>query len=151
MRLALRIFGFVLGILALAIVGFTGWIVIARHDALQLASAATARTVCSNVFMAGRDADATFQADLLALGHPLLRLLKIDVSAADHRVDAGFFGFVAESRARATGRGSASSCDWAGHGTVSSFCRRASSTICARLSRSPMRATALCMVADWFG
>lgn len=100
MRLALRIFGIVLGILALAIFGFTGWIVIARQDALQLASAATAKIVCSNVFMAGRDADATFQADLLALGHPILRLMKIDVSAADHRVDAGFLGFIAERHAQ---------------------------------------------------
>lgn len=100
MRWALRIFGFVLGISALAIAGLTGWIVIARHDALQLASAATARTVCSSVFMAKRDADATFQADLLALGHPILRLMKIDVSAADHSVDAGFLGFIAESHAQ---------------------------------------------------
>lgn len=100
MRWAFRIFGFVLGILALAIVGLTGLIVLARHDALQLASAATAKIVCSNVFMAGRDADATFQADLLAVGHPILRLLKIDINAADHRVDAGFLGFIAERHAQ---------------------------------------------------
>jgi CubicO group peptidase (beta-lactamase class C family) len=50
--------------------------------------------------MAGRDADTIFQADLLALGHPILRLIKIDVSAVDHSVDAGFLGFIAESHAQ---------------------------------------------------
>jgi CubicO group peptidase (beta-lactamase class C family) len=106
MRWALRIFGFAVAILALAILGLGGWIVIARRDALQLASAATAKIVCSNVFMAGRDVDAVFQADLLALGHPILHLMKIDVNAADHRVDAGFFGLIAERHAQyVEGRG----------------------------------------------
>jgi hypothetical protein len=81
MRLALRIFGIVVGILALAILGFGGWIVVARQDALQLASAVTAKTVCANVFMAGRDVDAIVQADLLSLGYQVFHLMKIDVEA----------------------------------------------------------------------
>lgn len=100
MRLALRIFGIVVGILALAILGFGGWIVVARQDALQLASAVTAKTVCANVFMAGRDVDAIVQADLLSLGYQVFHLMKIDVDAADHRVDAGLFGLIAERHAQ---------------------------------------------------
>ncbi|WP_426410108.1 serine hydrolase domain-containing protein [Bradyrhizobium ganzhouense] len=100
MRMALRIFGIVVGILALAILGFGGWIVIARQDVLQLVSAAAAKTVCWNVFMAGRDPDAIVQADLVAVEHPIFRWVKIDVNAADHRVDAGLFGFIAERHAR---------------------------------------------------
>jgi CubicO group peptidase (beta-lactamase class C family) len=106
MHWALRLFGFVVGILAVAILGLIGWIVIARQDELQRISAAAAKIVCSNVFMAKRDVDAIVRADLLALGLPIFRLIKIDVSAVDHTVDAGFFGLVAERRARyVEGRG----------------------------------------------
>ena len=106
MRLALRIFGIVVGILVLAILGLGGWIVIARQDVLQLVSAAAAKTVCWNVFMAGRDADAIVQADLVAVEHPIFRWVKIDVNAADHRVDAGLFGLIAERHAQyVEGRG----------------------------------------------
>lgn len=99
MRWALRILGYLLGILALAIVGLGGWIVITRQDVLQLVTGATAKTVCSHVFMAGRDVDAIVQADLVAVEHPIFRLVKVDVDAADHRVDAGLFGFIARRHA----------------------------------------------------
>lgn len=106
MHRALRLFGFAVGILALTILGLTGWVVIARQEELRLASAAAAKIVCSNVFIAKRDVDAILRADLLALGHPIFRLMKIDVSAVHHSVDAGFFGFVAERHAQfVEGRG----------------------------------------------
>jgi CubicO group peptidase (beta-lactamase class C family) len=106
MHQALRLFGFAVGILALTILGLTGWVVIARQEELRLASAAAAKIVCSNVFIAKRDVDAILRADLLALGHPIFRLMKIDVSAVHHSVDAGFFGFVAERHAQfVEGRG----------------------------------------------
>ncbi|MGM4895847.1 serine hydrolase domain-containing protein [Tardiphaga sp. 839_C3_N1_4] len=106
MHWALRLFGFVVAVLALAILGLGGWIVIAHQDELQLASAAAAKTICSNVFMAEREADAILRTDLLALGHPIFRLMKIDVSAADHSVDASLFGFFAKRHAQyVEGRG----------------------------------------------
>lgn len=106
MRRALRLLFVVVGALALAILGLGGWIVIARQDQLQLASAFVAKIVCSNVFIARRDVNTTFQTDLLPVGHPIFRLLKIDVSAVDHRVDAGLFGLFAERHAQyVDGRG----------------------------------------------
>jgi CubicO group peptidase (beta-lactamase class C family) len=106
MHWALRLFGFIVGILALAMLGLSGWIIIARQDELQLASASAAKTVCSNVFMAKRDVDPILRTDLLALGHPIFRLMKIDVSAVDHTVDAGLFGILAERHAQyVEGRG----------------------------------------------
>lgn len=99
MRRALRIFGVVVGLLALATVGFGSWIVIARQDALQLASAAAAKAVCSNVFMAGREVGAIMQADLVAVEHPILRLVKANVDAAEHRVDAALIGLIAKRHA----------------------------------------------------
>lgn len=106
MHWALRLFGVVVGILALAILGLSGWIAIARQDALQLASAAAAKIVCSNVFIAKRDVGAILRDDLLALGHPIFRLMKIDVSVVQHSVDAGIFGLVSERHAQyVEGRG----------------------------------------------
>jgi len=106
MHWTLRLFSFVVGILVLAILGLSGWIVIARQDELQLVSAAAAKIVCSNVFMAKRDVDTVLRADLLALGHPVFHLIKIDVSTVDHSVDAGLFGLIAERRAQyVEGRG----------------------------------------------
>jgi CubicO group peptidase (beta-lactamase class C family) len=106
MHRALRLFGLVTGTLALAILGLCGWIVIARQDALQLASAAVAKSVCSNVFIAKRDVDAILQTDLLPVGHPIFRLMKINVNTVDHSVDAGLFGLVAERHAQyVEGRG----------------------------------------------
>lgn len=106
MRRALRIFGVVVGLLALTIVGLGAWIAIARQDVLQLVTAGTAKTVCSNVFMAGREVDAIVQADLLALGYQIFHLVKIDVSPAEHRVDAALLGFIARRHAQyVEGRG----------------------------------------------
>lgn len=106
MRLAFRIFGLIVGAIALAIAGLGCWILIARQDALQLATAAAAKTVCSNIFMAGRDKDAIVREDLLALGHRVFHLMKIDVDTADQRVDAALFGFVAKRHAQyVEGRG----------------------------------------------
>ena len=106
MRWALRIFGIVVGILALAILGFGGWIVIARQDVLQLVTASTAKTVCSHVFMAGREADAIVQTDLLALGYRIFHLVRVDVDTTDHRVDAALLGFIAKRHAQyVEGRG----------------------------------------------
>jgi len=106
MHWTLRLISFVIGILALAILGLSGWILVARQDTLQLASAAAAKIVCSNVFVAKRDVDTIWRTDLLTLGHPIFRLMKIDVSAVDHSVDAGIFGFFAERHAQyVEGRG----------------------------------------------
>lgn len=85
--------------MALGILGLSGWLVIFRRDALENGSAYAAKTVCSNLFMANRDVDLILRTDLLALGHPIFHLMKIDVSGADHRVDAGYFGLFAERHA----------------------------------------------------
>jgi hypothetical protein len=57
-----RIFGFffmfLFAVLALGIFGLSGWVALARRDALELASAYAAKTVCSNVFMVKRDVDS---------------------------------------------------------------------------------------------
>jgi CubicO group peptidase (beta-lactamase class C family) len=99
MRRALKLFGFLATTLVVAILGLGGWLAFFRRDALEIGSAYAAKTVCSNLFMAKRDVDSILRTDLLALGHPIFRLMKIDVSVAGGRVDAGYFGLFAERHA----------------------------------------------------
>ena len=99
MRLAARVFTFIALIVVLAILGLVGWFAVFRRDALENGSAYAAKTVCSNVFMANRDVDSILQNDLLAIGHPIFHLMKINVSLADHRVDASYFGFLLKRHA----------------------------------------------------
>src|SRR3954453_21121547 len=99
MRWALRFLGAIAAILALGIVGLIAWITYIRPEPLQLASAATAKTICSNVFIAKRDVDAILRTDLLVLGYRIFHLMKIDVSATDQRVGASLLGLFAERHA----------------------------------------------------
>jgi hypothetical protein len=62
--------------------GLSAWLTFVRPEPLQFASAAAAKTVCSNVFIAKRDVDAILRTDLLAF-HPIFRLMKTDVSVVD--------------------------------------------------------------------
>jgi CubicO group peptidase (beta-lactamase class C family) len=106
MRWALRSFALLVAILALGILGLSGWLTFARPELLPLASTYTARIVCSQVFIAKRDVEVIRRTDLLALGHPIFNLMKIDVDTVDHRVQAGLLGLFAERQAQyAEGRG----------------------------------------------
>lgn len=100
MRWALKFFGFLAAIVVFGILGLGGWIAIFRRGALENGSAYAANIVCSNVFMANRDVDSILRADLLALGHPIFRLMTIEVNAADRRVGASYFGFFLERHAQ---------------------------------------------------
>jgi CubicO group peptidase (beta-lactamase class C family) len=54
----------------------------------------TAKTVCSNVFLAHRDPAEVLATDVQAPGHPMLRLMRIEVDSSLRRVRAGLFGFI---------------------------------------------------------
>ncbi|WP_343729797.1 serine hydrolase [Duganella sp.] len=59
----------------------------------------SAKIVCSNVFIAGRDAHAVLADDVQAPGHPALGHLKISVDQARKTVRAQFFGFIGDGMA----------------------------------------------------
>ncbi len=68
-------------------------------ELLRVAANYTAKTVCSNVFVASRDAAEVLATDVQAPGQPLLKLMRIDV---DHKlgiVRAGLFGFIGDGLA----------------------------------------------------
>ena len=54
----------------------------------------TAKMVCSNVFLASRDADEVLKSDVQAPGHPLLKLMRIEIDRDLGVVRAGLFGFI---------------------------------------------------------
>src|SRR3954451_4247647 len=94
MRLAL------VAILLLGILGFAGWLTFSPPNGLVSASAYAAKMVCSNVFIAERDADAVIKTDL-ALTHPrIVERLKINVDTANQRVEAAYRGLFAKRYAQ---------------------------------------------------
>jgi len=63
-------------------------------DLIRVGANYTAKIVCSNVFLAGRDADEVLRTDVQAPGHPLLRLMRVAVDHDGAVVRAGLFGFI---------------------------------------------------------
>ncbi|MGB7431154.1 MAG: serine hydrolase [Ahrensia sp.] len=93
------------GVLVVALWGLIAWLTLSPPDLLRVGSNFTAKTVCSNVFVAGRDAGEVLANDVQAPGHPLLRLMRIDVDETARSVTAGIFGFIATGRADFRGAG----------------------------------------------
>jgi CubicO group peptidase (beta-lactamase class C family) len=94
MRKARRIAKWLLALVVLAIVAAIGWLYIAPPELIRVASGYTAKIVCSNVFIAGRDPDQVLQVDVQAPGHPILKLMTVDVDRQAKVVRAGLFGFI---------------------------------------------------------
>ena len=63
-------------------------------DLIRVGAGYTAKMVCSNVFLAGRDTDEVLRTDVQAPGHPLLRLMQVSVDRERGVVRAGLFGFI---------------------------------------------------------
>ena len=106
MRSALKVVAVLIAVIASSIAGLSGWVALVRPEILQLATAYAAKVVCSNVFIAKRDIASIVQDDLLALGQPIFKYMKIDVNATDQRVQASLFGlFPKKSAEYVEGRG----------------------------------------------
>ena len=58
-----------------------------------------AKIVCSNVFIAGRDARAVLADDVQAPGHPLLKYLRVRVDQQNKTVHADFLGILGKGLA----------------------------------------------------
>ncbi|MCL6709180.1 beta-lactamase family protein [Pseudomonas sp. R2.Fl] len=84
------------GVLA-AIVGVVAWLLSNPPELLRIGTGYAAKIVCSNVFVAGRDAGSVLAVDVQAPGNPLLRLVSVDVDRRDRHVEARFLGYIAPS------------------------------------------------------
>jgi CubicO group peptidase (beta-lactamase class C family) len=63
-------------------------------DLLRIGANYSAKIVCSNVFLAGRDPDEVLRTDVQAPGIALLQLMRISVDRQQHVVRAGLLGFI---------------------------------------------------------
>ncbi|WP_192181040.1 serine hydrolase domain-containing protein [Mesorhizobium amorphae] len=97
MRIVVKIVKWLLGLVVLAIAALFAWLYIAPPELIRVGSGYSAKIVCSNVFIAGRDANEVLAVDVQAPGHPLLRLMKVQVDKERGMVSAGLFGVLGRS------------------------------------------------------
>ncbi|OWV90275.1 6-aminohexanoate hydrolase [Rhizobium sp. R635] len=99
MRSVLRILKAFALLLVLLVIAGAGWLFVRPPELLRVGDGYAAKIVCSNVFIAGRDADDVLQDDVQAPGNPLLRLMRVSVDRDNDRVTARFMGLFAPSYA----------------------------------------------------
>ena len=67
------------GLVLLAVFFAAVWLYLGPLELFRVGSGYTAKIVCSNVFIAGRDAKEVLADDVQAPGHPLLKLMDVSV------------------------------------------------------------------------
>ena len=70
-------------------------------DILRVGANYSAKIVCSNVFIAGRDPDEVLRTDVQAPGIALLGLMRVSVDRQQRTVHAGLLGFIGHGLAMA--------------------------------------------------
>ncbi len=93
--MVLRILKVGLGLLTATVMGLAGYMFVAPPDLFRVATNYSAKIVCSNVFVAGRNADEVLAVDVQAPGHPLLKQISIRVDEDRQTVQAWLFGVFA--------------------------------------------------------
>ena len=92
MRMLLRIGRWLLALVVAAVVALAGWLYLSPPELIRVAAGYSAKIVCSNVFIAGRDPGEVLKVDVQAPGHWLLRYMSIDVDREAKAVTAGLLG-----------------------------------------------------------
>ncbi|MCR4266071.1 serine hydrolase [Nitratireductor sp. ZSWI3] len=92
MRKVFSLFKWTAGLLVVALIAGAVWLYAAPPALIRLGSSYAAKIICSNVFIAGRDPETVLRNDVQAPGHPLLKLMRVRVDAADATVHTGLFG-----------------------------------------------------------
>jgi CubicO group peptidase (beta-lactamase class C family) len=92
----MRIIGKIIKWLAIAVVALVvalaGWLWIAPPALIQVAAGYSAKMICSNVFIAGRDPSEVLKVDVQAPGHPILGLISQKVDREAKSVFAELLG-----------------------------------------------------------
>lgn len=84
-----------IAVLGMGVVLLGGWLALAPPDLIRVGTNYAAKIVCSNVFLANRDPKTVLADDVQAPGHPILRLIFVNVDAEKQQVGASFLGFAA--------------------------------------------------------
>jgi len=80
--------------LVLLLAGSAVWMHNNPPELFHIGSGYSAKIVCTNVFMAGRDADEVLKVDVQAPGNPFLKLMQVNVDREHGIVRAGILGFI---------------------------------------------------------
>ncbi|WP_192243202.1 serine hydrolase domain-containing protein [Mesorhizobium silamurunense] len=99
MRAVVRFIKWLLGLVVLAVVALFAWLYFAPPELIRVGSGYSAKIVCSNVFIAGRDPNEVLAVDVQAPGHPLLKLMKVSVDKERGLVSAGLLWVLGKSLA----------------------------------------------------
>ncbi|MBB3352752.1 hypothetical protein FHT70_002685 [Rhizobium sp. BK049] len=95
MRFVLRVLKALALLVVLIVVAGAAWLFVRPPELLRVGGGYAAKIVCSNVFIAGREADDVLHDDVQAPGNPLLRLMSVSVDRENSRVTARFMGLFA--------------------------------------------------------
>lgn len=99
MRAVRKILKILVVAVVLAVVGVAGWLAFAPPALIRVATAYSAKIVCSNHFLAGRDGQQVLALDVQAPGHPILKYIAIDVDERAQTVSARLLGLFGQGRA----------------------------------------------------
>lgn len=92
MRIVLSIAKWLAGVLSVALVALFLWLWLAPPELIRLGSSYAAKIICSNIFLAGRDAESVLAEDVQAPGHPLLKLMRVQVEEPEATVRTSLLG-----------------------------------------------------------
>ncbi len=84
----------VTGTVALLLIAVATGLHFMPPEMLRVGANYSAKIVCSNVFLAQRDAQHVLADDVQAPGHPLLKLMQVKVDREHQLVRANLFGFI---------------------------------------------------------
>lgn len=82
-----------------ALIAGYGWLLLSPPELLRVGAGYAAKIICSNVFIANRDADIVLAEDVQAPGHPLLRLMSAKVDREGRTVSTALIGGIAAATA----------------------------------------------------
>ena len=87
------------GILVAIVVAAYGYLLAAPPELLRVGTGYSAKTICSNMFLAGRKAEDVLKVDVQAPGHPILKLVRVSVDESAGEVRTWLVGGIAPSLA----------------------------------------------------
>ncbi len=96
----MRILRRICGVLALLVVALALLLWLRPPALLRVGANYAAKIVCSNVFLAGRDADEVLHIDVQAPGLAILKLMRVSVDRSRGIVRAGFLGVIGDGVAQ---------------------------------------------------
>src|SRR5690606_24599218 len=99
MRIVAGLAKWLLALVAVAVSGVALWLAFAPPALIRVATAYSAKIVCSSQFIAGRDGQSVLALDVQAPGHPILRYIYVDVDREARTVSARLLGLFGEGRA----------------------------------------------------